>query len=341
MNYFKAEQGRDRVMPGFWLTATLILLLLPAIVCAAPILQVDEAFWNVGKIVASVEQKRSFVVENIGDEALVVEEVEQCCGFYGNLEKSRLLPGERTYLKVRLKPVSMIGDLLAELVLVSNDPRQPRFPVTAVGSVLPSQHALAELVEQGEFLDLGVMLPGEGADFSVKVRNVGNDQLRITRVEKGKNVFESDNLGLLVAAGAESGISFRYVAERSGPIEEKVTLVTNDALNRTLTVHLKGYVARDWVPDRAVVIYPVGIPARYDSELRGYRYEIRVDNRSGRSIEVLSLAGSLPPGEGQGGGLLESNQKMTAAVLYPLSVLRDGPVSGRALLQIELPVEIR
>lgn len=334
MNRFNADQG------GLW-AAILILLLVPAIVCAAPILQVDEALWNVGKIVASVEQKRSFAVKNIGDEPLVIEQVEQCCGFYGSLEKSRLLPGESTSLQVRLKPVSMIGDLFAEIVLVSNDPRQPRLPVTALGSVLPGQHALGELVQQGEFLDLGVMLPGEGATFSIRVKNVGNDQLRITRVEKGKNVFESNNSGLQVSAGEEREIFFNYVAERSGPIDEKVTLVTNDALNRTLSVHLKGYVARDWVPDRAVVIYPVGTPARYDSIERGYRYEIRVDNRSGRSIEVLSLAGSLPPGEGQGGGLLETNQKMTASVLYPLNILRDGPVSGRALLQIELPVEIR
>lgn len=317
-----------------------LALLWPACVQGAPVLQVSEPVWNVGQIVAGVEQNRSLIVENVGDEPLTIEQVEQCCGFFGSLEKSRLLPGERTSLRLRLKPVKMIGDLLAEIFLVSNDPRQPRFPVTAVGSVLPTRHALGELVQKGVFLDLGVMLPGEPASFSIRVKNVGNEELRITRVEKGKNVFESDSR-MVVPPGEESDIAFRYVAERNGPIDEKVTLVTNDALDRTLSVQLKGYVARDWIPDRAVVIYPVGLPARYDSALRGYRYEVMVENRSGRQVEMVSLESSLPAVESRAAGVLEPTQKGAATVTYPLSILNDGPVSGHLYLNIALPVDVR
>lgn len=323
-----------------WMALIVLVLTCPVAALAAPALQVDEPVWNVGKVVAGVEQNRSFVIENVGDETLVIEQVEQCCGFFGSVEKSQLLPGERTALRVRLKPVKMVGDLLAEIFLVSNDPRQPRYPVTAVGSVLPTRHALGELVQLEDFLDLGVMLPGEPISFSIRVKNVGNEPLRITRVEKGKGVFETGSR-MVVPPGEEGDLTFRYVAERFGPIDEKVTLVTNDALDRTLPVQLKGYVARDWIPDRAVVIYPIGLPARYDSALRGYRYEVMVENRSGLPIEVVSLESSMPATQSRAGGVLEPRQKGSSEVTYPLTILHDGPVAGRVNLNISLPLEIR
>lgn len=316
------------------------MLLEAQIVLAVPRLQVIEPVWNVGMVVVGVEQNRSFEIVNIGDELLVIEDVEQCCGFHGKLETRRLLPGEHTKLHVRLKPVKMVGDLLAEIFLVSNDPKLKRFPVTAVGSVLPTRHALGELVSGGDYVDLGVMLPGDPVAFSIRIKNVGNEPLRIARAEKGKNVHET-GARLVVLPGEESDVPFRYVAERSGPIDEQVVLVTNDALNRTLQVPIKGYVAKDWLPDRAVVIYPVGIPAHYDAVRGTYRYEVVVENRSGSRIELGSFSSSLPQGEGQVGGGVESNQKATVAVTYPVSILQNGPVSDQPVLQIILPTEVR
>lgn len=323
-----------------WTCMFALIFAWPLCAMGAASLKVEDPLWNVGKIVGGVEQNRTFVVENVGDEPLVIDKVEQCCGFFGSVEKNQLLPGEQTQLRVRLKPIKMVGDLRAEIFLLSNDPRQPRFAVMAVGSVLPARHALAELVREGESLDLGVMLPGEPVDFSMQVRNTGNVPLRILKVEKSKNVYEAGSRAE-VSPGEEMQLVLRYVAERTGPIDEKVTLVTNDALERTLAVQLKGYVARDWIPDRAVVIYPVGTPARYDSALRGYRYEVVVENRSGQSVEVVSVESSLPATESHAGGVLEPKQKGKTEVTYPLSILHDGPVTGRVNLNISLPLEIR
>jgi hypothetical protein len=312
----------------------------PAAALAAPVLQVDEPVWNVGQVVSGVEQTRTLLVENAGDEPLVIEQVEQCCGFRGTVEKSRLMPGEKASLQLRLRPVQMVGDLRAEIFLVSNDPRQPRFAVLALGSVLPKRHALGELAAPEAFLDLGVALPGEAVPFTIRVKSVGNEPLQIVRIEKGKNVLEAASR-LMIPPGEEGSLQFRFVGDRSGPIDESVMVVTNDALERTLLVRLKGYVARDWVPDRALVIYPVGMPAAYDPSLRGYRYAVVVDNRSTRPVELMSVESSLPATESRTPGVVEPMRKGEGVVVYPLSILHDGPVQGEVFLKISLPVEVR
>jgi hypothetical protein len=327
-------------MKGGRVLTLLLVVGWPALAAAAPILRVAEPVWNVGQIVAGAEQRHSYVVENAGDEELIISEVDQCCGFLGTLEQTRLLPGARTQLNARLKQTKMIGNLHVELVLVSNDPQQPRTPVSAFGDVLPAQHALGELLLPGEFIDLGVMPPSTGVPFVVRFRSVGNEPLQIVGVDKGRHVLEN-GVRPVLAPGSEGELTFRYLREEPGPIDEEIYLVTNDPLNRTLPVRLKGYVHQDVLPRDALIVYPVGVATGYNPELGGYRYQVRVENRSARPVELLPPATSLSTIASSGGAMVPPKQQGTAYVTYPLDLLRGGPVDGRIYLQLVLPVELR
>jgi len=325
----------------FLITTALVFLGMSlALAEAAPILRVADPVWNVGQIVAGAEQRHSYLIENVGDEELIISEVDQCCGFLGTLEQTRLLPGARTQFNVRLKQTKMIGNLHAELVLVSNDPQQPRAPVTVFGDILPAQHALGELLLPGEFIDLGVMPPSAGGSFVVRFKSVGNEPLQIVGIDKGKHVLET-GARPVVMPGAEGELTFRYQREATGPIDEEIFLVTNDPLSRTLPVRLKGYVHREALPRDALIVSPIGVATGYNPELGGYRYEVTVDNRSARPVELLPPASSLPTIVSKGGGVVAPKGQGTVAVTYPLDLLRSGPVDGRIYLQLVLPVELR
>lgn len=319
---------------------TTFALFCPVCVFAAPLLKVADPVWNAGNVIAGKEYRQSFLVENAGDEVLEIREIEQCCGFFGQMERMRLAPGERTELRVRLKPLKMVGDLGAEIYLHSNDPRQGRFPVSVFGNVLPQRHALGELTGEADFVDLGVMLPGERVNFSVNLRNSGNEPLKISGIAATRNIFEAGER-TDVAPGGAGSISLVYVGERPGPVDERVTLVTNDALQRTLAVQIKGYVARNWLPDRAVVVYPVGVPPRYDAAQRGYRLVTTIENRSGKEVGFAVVDGSPEALQRCAADVVVPGKKSECEVIYPVNVVREGPVSGTVEVRLILPVEIR
>ena len=308
---------------------------------AAPILQIDDPVWNVGQITAGKELSRTFTVENRGDETLVIDNIEQCCGFLGTVEKNRLLPGDKTALNVRLKPVKMVGNLQVEIFLLSNDPLHPRTSVTAFGDVLPIEHALGELLLPEGFIDLGVIPPAEPVPFTVRIKSVGNRPLQIVGIDKGSYVLEDGSRPVL-APGEDGVLNFRYQRESRGPIDEELTLSTNDPLERTLTVRLKGYVYKEpSLPKDAILVYPVGGPVAYSQELGGYRYQVKVENRSEQAVELLPPASSLPAAASQGGGVVAAGDKGTVSVTYPAGILKNGPADGRIYLQLVLPVALR
>lgn len=261
-------------------------------VLASPVLVVDDPVWNLGIIVDKQGYEKTVVVENAGDEPLVIEKVEECCGFYGTIEgASRLLPGEKAKLKLTVSTFKMVGDLRAEMFLISNDPVTPRYSVFALGQVVPKRHALAELAEG--VLDLGVVDPRERVSFKIRVRNGGNEPLSVKQVEKPVTVAEV-GAPPTVPAGEERELVFEFVPARPGPVEDRLTISTNDALNRTLTFQLKGYVSKGALSDHALTIYPVGKIVDYDPQSRAFPYRFTVSNQGGQEVEILKLESSLP-----------------------------------------------
>lgn len=305
---------------------------------ATPILTVEDPVWNVGIIVDNQGYEKTITLTNTGDELLEIERIEECCGFYVSLEGNRrLLPGETAQLKLTVSTFKRVGDLHAEAYLYSNDPVNPRYSIFALGQVVPKEHALGELLQGSH--DLGVVALEDRLKFSVRVRNVGNVPLKIHKAEKPSTIIEITSRSA-VAPGEEADLLFEYVPGRSGPIEDRLVLSSNDALNRALTFHLKGYVSRSGVSDHALSIQPVGKMVNYDPQSRGYPYRFMINNGSAQDVEILKVESSLPLAGKRFPGRIGPGQAVEGEVMIaPKS--GQVPVKGYLYFLLAVPIEVR
>jgi hypothetical protein len=305
---------------------------------AAPLLVVDEPVWSLGIIVDKQGYEKTVTVANAGDEPLLIEKIEECCGFYVALEGGpRLLPGEKALLKLTVSTFKLVGDLRAEAILHSNDPDNPRYSIFALGQVVPKQHALGELAQSS--LDLGVVDPRDRVPFTVRLRNAGNESLTIRKIERPATVAEAGTPPA-IPPGEEREMAFEYAPDRPGPIEDRLTITTNDALNRTLTFQLKGYVSRQAVSDHALSIQPVGKVVDYDPQSRAFPYRFTVSNGGAQEVEILKLESSLPLAAKRFPDRVGPGQAVEGEVMVapkPGQV----PARGYVYFLLAVPVEVR
>jgi hypothetical protein len=315
-----------------------ILLLLLTCTCACaprgPVLSVEEPVWNLGAVVAGSMTEKRVELVNSGDAPLVIEKIEECCGFYGQIEEPLTIPPHgRVPMTLQLNPFKMIGDLNAKLTVVSNDPQQPRFSLQAIGQVVPKIYALAELPEHR--LDLGLLETGVTTPFALRIANPGNAPLVLRSLEKSGAIREAGSLGAIPAN--DSGVwTFNYTAQSTGPIEETLVISTNDALHRTLVVQLRGYVVPREEARHGLLISPVGTKAVYDVGKKVYRYDFVLRNQGAGRVSFAIGAETLPDLRLDLPSVLEPGEERAASAILPLS-----PAGGTLELRVILPFMIQ
>ena len=311
-----------------------LVLLLGACAPLAPSLQVDDPVWTAGVLVTGSFREKPVALRNHGSAPLVIEKIEECCGFHAKGQFPLTIPpGGQVTLPLELNLFKMIGDLNAEMTVVSNDPQHPRFPLMAVGHVVPKVYALAEL--PGRRLDLGLVEVGARAPFVLRVANPGNAPLVPRAIEKGGAVSEAAPLAP-IPAGGSGDWSFVFVPRGPGPIEETLAITTNDALNRTLSVQLRGYVVPPAEERHGLLIYPVGQAATYDVERKGYRYDFAVRNHGTRRVQLSAGEPSLPGVSVSLPAALEPGEEQPARAIIPLNATANGTFELRLLLPLIL-----
>lgn len=316
-------------------------LLLFCSVClaqAAPMIRVSEPVWNVGIIVNGKTYEKDITVENRGNEPLLIEKIEECCGFYGVLPESlQVLPGGKTNVRLQLSPFQVVGDLKAELFLFSNDPAQPSLSILATGQIVPAKHALGELTTP--VIDLGRNGLRDRVPFTVRLKNSGNVPLEILSIAKPVAVVETGSRPV-IAAGAEGELHFEYVPRQSGRIDEMIDIVTNDALQRSLPVQLTGQTLREYVSEQAIAIYPAGGAVAYDVMEKAYRFDFTVSNRGPLGIEIPMIESSIQGAKVEISQQVAAGESVKGRVVFPHGAAA-APATGYIYLQLAIPIELR
>lgn len=304
---------------------------------AAPAIRIDDAVWDAGIIVSGKTYEKTLVIANAGNEPLIIETIEQCCGFFGEVKGGmRILPGETAPLQISIAPYQFVGGFSAEMFVVSNDPAQPRFSIFAAAQVVPSKHALGE-IKVAE-IDLGVIDVRDRVPFAITIASLGTIPLAVRQVDKSALVAET-GYRPEIPAGGEATVTFEYIPRRTGPIDEVVSFVSNDTLNRVMRVRIRGYVTSKETSGRGLSIYPIAGQAVFDVIAKVYRYEftIKNDGPTGVFIEQaesdlanvkLDYEKNVYPGK---------PVKFTATV--PLSQVKNG--LHHITLQVQLPFEFQ
>jgi len=104
-----------------------------------PVISVDKSSYDFGDI-GQDKVETEFMITNNGNGILEIENVATSCGCTkGDVEKSRLLEGESTILKVSFDPKAM-GDLhgkvYREVYIQSNDKNNPETIIKVYANVL-------------------------------------------------------------------------------------------------------------------------------------------------------------------------------------------------------------
>lgn len=304
---------------------------------AAPAIRIDDAVWNAGIIVSGKTYEKTIAIENAGDELLVIEKIEECCGFFGEIKGNmRLAPGEKVPLLLRLAPFKFVGELKAEMFVLSNDPSQQKYSVFALAQVVPSNHALGEL--KASEIDLGVLDVRDRVPFAVTIRNVGNVPLTMRQVERPAVVGET-GYRPQIEPGKEATLTFEYIPKASGPIDEKISFVSNDALNRVLEFRIKGYVSKEGISSRALSIYPIMGEVVYDVIKKVYRYEFTMKNEGPVSVHIAGAESDLEHTRLEYDEFVSSGKQINFTATVPLNHAKQG--THHITLQLRLPFEIQ
>jgi hypothetical protein len=316
------------------LLLVMVGLLLPVPGQALPNLWSDDQVVDLGVIVTGGRYRQTVQIENGGVSPLLLEGVESCCQVSAKLAGTVVPPGEWVALELEVYPFKFVGELRADVIVRSNDPRFPEYPVHVKALVAPHEYALAEMAER--VFDLGVVQLSDRVHLRPRLRNPGNAPLSITNVTVPFSVQDAGSRPT-VFPGEEHELIFFYRPQQVGPIEERFTIGTNDAFGRPITIVLKGYVDRQRVPDQAFAIWPLGQMAKYDAASMSYRLNVTVRNGGGREIRLEEATFSVPVASVDIDRTLPAGESVEGTITIPLNagVAREGYL----LLNVAIPIE--
>ncbi len=216
----------------------LVLLAISSITAAqliGPKISVQQLTHDFGNITQGEEVSHEFVISNSGDDSLKIKDVKASCGCTAaKPEKSVLLPGESTKLKVNFNSKNFKGIQKKYVYVKSNDKDKPEIRLNFTANVLLNENPqdrkdFARLLIETPTHNFGDLKEGKIVEWNVELKNVGNENLEIKDIKttcgctaaviKGKNVKPGESTTLR--------IEFDSTGKR-GKQERKVILKTND-----------------------------------------------------------------------------------------------------------------
>ena len=113
-----------------------VVLGLGAVAMAAARIGADEPVYDFGEILEGLAVVHTFVLQNVGDEPLTIDDIQVSCGCTTtSLAKSTLAPGESVDLEVTFDSAGFGGKMTKNIYVKSNDPSTPKFTLRLTGKV--------------------------------------------------------------------------------------------------------------------------------------------------------------------------------------------------------------
>jgi len=113
-----------------------VVLGLGAVAMAAPRISVDTPVYDFGEILEGLAIVHTFVLQNVGDEPLTIDDIQVSCGCATtSLAKSTLAPEESVDLEVTFDSAGFSGKMTKNIYVESNDPATPKLALQLTGTV--------------------------------------------------------------------------------------------------------------------------------------------------------------------------------------------------------------
>jgi hypothetical protein len=122
--------------------------LASAVTPGAPALEVPEWYYNFGNVVEGSDYRHAFVVRNKGAGTLEIKEVHHGCGTTVISFDKTIPPGAEGKIVLQLHPISFKSGKKSRSLVLTNDPRVPRFTMEIQGQLIPGAESFGKTTEK-------------------------------------------------------------------------------------------------------------------------------------------------------------------------------------------------
>lgn len=168
---------------------------------ATPHLQAAADTIDWGQMYAGEQKDGVFTLHNSGDSVLVIDKVRSSCGCTAAMMSEKTLaPGADAQLRVHFNSKHFSGQVVKQVVVMSNDPSNPQYQFTLRATIV------AELVAQPNYLSLGAIQPGEKVVHSLMLENKSDVVVQLKAVRSTSNCIRLDAVPTELQPGEKSSV---------------------------------------------------------------------------------------------------------------------------------------
>ncbi len=205
----------------------IFIFLTPAILLAGPKLEISSTEWNFGMLKEGEIAEHVFVIENTGDDTLIISKVRATCGCTATLLSDSLIPPSgKAELKSKLRTKGMSGKFHKHIFVYSNDPENPRISLSLTGYV--QREPAPRIRPWPNIVRIPKIPPGEEYTFFVIIQNIGELPLYIYEIETSPHLDLDFVPQDSIPPKGHIKLLLKYTPTDYGPIEELITIKSND-----------------------------------------------------------------------------------------------------------------
>ncbi len=210
-----------------------------------PVISVSPSRLDFGAITVGSSKELTVTLTNSGSQTISVTTQQGTSGYFLFQGDSafNVAAGQTVNSKVRFTPLG-IANYAETLTFVTNDPLNPRVPVSMTGSAVAS--ASPTITITPSVLDFGIVAPGKSVTLTYIMQNISNNFLRVGG--PGTNgpllaVFPIHGLNFSLNPGEKVALSATFSPVDNTPQSETITYNTSDPANDNVSIKLMGNVS--------------------------------------------------------------------------------------------------
>jgi hypothetical protein len=218
-------------------------------------LKFEKETHDFGNVAQGVPASYEFKFKNIGNQAVVLSNVQASCGCTTpEWTTTPVLPGKTGFIKASYNAAAM-GVFNKSITITSNATNGTQViyikgtvvdKSTIKASATPEQKAQSpRLTVKKVSYDFGKLENGQRGVAKITIKNTGKTDLSITGVQSACNCVTYKIADEKIKAGNEATVELTYLARVLGDQTEAVTISSNDIVSPEATVTLKAKVVQN------------------------------------------------------------------------------------------------
>jgi hypothetical protein len=211
---------------------------------ASPRLQVDPPSLDFGAVVLGQSRTLSLSIRNGGTAPLTVASILSDNARFAveGLFPVTVLPGSTQLVAIRFTPATPAAIHSGALTVTSNDSLTGPVVINVNGSGTAIELPRVRIEVSPTSFDFGTVNSGQTKDLPLTIRNLGVDPLIVSGVTINNSRFQlvSSSFPLTIIPSGLATIQVRFSPSAAGAQTGVLTLASNDSVNTTLAVPLRG-----------------------------------------------------------------------------------------------------